>query len=315
MRITNMMRVTDFLRHVENRNSTLYDLQNQIASGYRLHRPSDDPVGVHQTLLLTEQIAQNEQYSRNMENGLSRLEYTENTLTEINDLISSLYSAGIQGDNDTLNEEDWEHLALEVEQLIQQMVSAANNQYSGVYVFAGQWTQTTPFEATTDPEGTTLSVSLSVPSPLGEIFREIGQGDLIPINITGDELFMPDGEGEMTDIFWVSIAIRDFINNHNEVPPGYNEDLDLNQLLEALEDNRERVAGFQSTIGARVNRMNSVNNQLLTTYLTLSDSLSDVADTDLVKATMDLQLDQVAYQATLNVGAMIMQPTLLNYIG
>ncbi len=315
MRITNMMRVADFLRQVENRTSRLYDLQNQIASGYRLHRPSDDPVGVHQMMLLTEQIAQNEQFSRNLENGLSRLSFTENSLTEINDLITSLYTAGIQGDNSSLSEEDMEVLAVEVEQLIQQLVSQANSQYNGVFIFAGQWTQTMPFDDIQGPGGITTSVSQAVTSPMGEIFREIGVGDLIAINIPGDQLFMPDGEGEITDLFWVAIGIRDFLNNHNEVPPGYEDVESINELLEALETIRERIAGFQATVGARVGRMNNITSQLLNTNLTLTDSLSYVADTDLVQATMDLQLNQIAYQTTLNVGAMVMQPSLLSFIG
>ena len=314
MRITHLMRVTDFLRHVENRNSRMYDLQNQIASGYRLHRPSDDPVGVHRTLLLTEQIARNEQYGRNLENGLSRLSFTENSLTEISDLINSIYSAGIQGDNTSLSEEDMEALAVEVEQLIQQLVSEANSQYNGVYVFAGQWTQTMPFDDIQGPGGITTSVSQAVTSPLGEIFREINVGDLIAINIPGDELFMPDGEGEMTDLFWVAMGIRDFLNNHNEVPPSYEDVENINELLEALEALRERVVGFQTMVGARVDRMNNVSSQLLNTNLTLTDSLSDIADTDMVQATMDLQMDQVAYQATLNVGALVLQPSLLDYL-
>jgi flagellar hook-associated protein 3 FlgL len=292
----------------------MYDLQNQIASGYRLHRPSDDPVGVHQTLLLTEQIARNEQYSRNLENGLSRLSFTETSLDEITNLINSIYNAGIQGDNDSMNEEDLEALAVQVEQLIQQLVTEANSQYNGVYIFAGQWTQTMPFEDVQGEGGITTSVSQAITSPLGEIFREINAGDLVAINVPGDELFMPEGEGEITDLFWVAMGIRDFLNNNNEVPPGYEDVENINELLEGLEAIRERVVGFQTIVGTRVERMNSVSSQLLNTNLTLTDSLSDIADTDLVQATMDLEMDQVAYQATLNVGALVLQPSLLDYL-
>jgi flagellar hook-associated protein 3 FlgL len=304
MRITNMMRVSDFLYHVENRTTRLYDLQNQIASGYRLHRPSDDPVGVHQAMLLGEQISLNEQYTRNLENGLSRLSFTDNALTQINDLITSLDSLAIQGDNSTNSEPDYANLAVQAEEVIQQLISQANS----------QWTTTMPFEDTQDPEGVTTGVSLVPEGPLGEIFREIGVGDQVSINVQGDQLFMPDGEGEMTDLFWVAIQIRDTLNNNGEPPPGYEEVYDLPMLRDALEDIRERITGFQSEVGARVQRMNNVNNQLLDTNLTLTDALSNVEDTDIVQAAMNLQMDQVAYQATLNVGAMIMQPSLLDYI-
>jgi flagellar hook-associated protein 3 FlgL len=314
MRITNMMRVSDFLYHVENRTTRLYDLQNQIASGYRLHRPSDDPVGVHQAMRLHEQINQNEQYTRNLENGLSRLSFTENALTHVNDLITNLDSLALQGDNSTNVTPDYANLAIQAEEVIQQLISQANSQYQGVFIFAGQWTTTMPFEDTQDPEGVTTSVSLVPEGPLGEIFREIGVGDQVSINVQGDQLFMPDGEGEMTDLFWVAIQIRNTLNNNGEPPPGYEEVYDLASLRDALSDIRERITGFQSEVGARVKRMNSVNDQLLDTNLTLTDALSNVEDTDIVHAAMNLQLDQAAYQATLNVGAMIMQPSLLDYL-
>lgn len=314
MRITNMMRVSDFLWHVENRTSRLYDLQNQISSGYRLHRPSDDPVGVQQAMMLTEQISQNEQYTRNLDNGLSRLSFTENALTQINDLIVSLDSLAIQGDNTTNSDPDYENLAIQAEQVIQQLISQANSQYQGIYVFAGQWTTTMPFEDTQDPEGVTASVLLVPEGPLGEIFREIGQSDLIPINVQGDQVFMPDGEGEMSDLFWVAIQIRDTLNNNGEPPPGYEEVYDLPMLRDALSSIRERITGIQSEVGARVQRMNNVASQLLDTNLSLTDALSNVEDTDIVQAAMNLQMDQAAYQATLNVGAMIMQPSLLDYL-
>jgi flagellar hook-associated protein 3 FlgL len=314
MRITNAMRVADFLRYVEDRTSNMYNLQTQIASGYRLHRPSDDPVGVHQTLLLTEQISQNEQYTRNLENGLSRLSYTDNVMMEINDLIVDLSTLALEADNGDKSEEDLENMAIEAEQIIQQLVSLANSQYNGVYIFAGQWTQTMPFEDSQEPGGVTTEVILALDPPLGDILRQIGPGDLVPINVAGDELFMPDGAGEMTDLFWVAIAIRDTMNNNNQPPPGNESTHQLPLLRDALEDIRERVAGFQATTGALVDRMNNVNDQLLSTNLTLTDSLSNIADTDMVNAAMNLQLDQVAYQATLNVGSMVLQPSLLDYI-
>jgi flagellar hook-associated protein 3 FlgL len=313
MRITNMMRVSDFLYHVENRTTRLYELQNQIASGYRLHRPSDDPIGVHQAMRLHEQISQNEQYTRNLENGLSRLSFTDNTLTQINDLITSLDMLAIQGDNTTNTTPDYANLAVQAEEVIQQMVSQANAQYQGVFIFAGQWTSTMPFEDVQE-EGITTSVSLVPEGPLGEVYREIGVGDQVAINIQGDQLFMPDGEGEMTDLFWVAIQIRDTLNNEGEPPPGYEEVYDLPMLRDALEDIRERITNFQSEVGARVERMNNVNIQLLDSNLTLTDALSNVEDTDIVQAAMNLQMDQAAYQATLNVGSMIMQPSLLDYI-
>ena len=48
--------------------------------------------------------------------------------------------------------------------------------------------------------------------------------------------------------------------------------------------------------------------------LTLQQSLSDVEDTDLPKAIMELQMQQNAYQAALAVTARVIQPSLVNFL-
>ena len=313
MRITNTMRINDFLRHVEDRNTNIYNLQNQISSGFQLHRPSDDPVGVQQALMLSAQISQNDQYARNVDNGLGRLSYSENVLSDLNDLIVNLDALALQGDNNTATEEDRQAMAVEAQQIIDQMVSLANTQYNGVYIFCGQWTLTRPYEATQEPGGITSGVSQVQTGPLGEIFREIGLNESIAINVPGDQLFMPEGEGQMSDLFYVAIAIRDELQNAE--PPSEEFPDQLPSLRDALDTIRERISGFQTTVGARVDRLNNVSDMLSGNNLSLTDALSNVEDTDMVDAAMNLQLNQTAYQATLSVAAMIMQPSLLDYLG
>jgi flagellar hook-associated protein 3 FlgL len=313
MRITNAMRINDFLRQVENRNTNIYSLQNQISSGYRLHRPSDDPVGVQQALMLSAQISQNDQYSRNVDNGLGRLSYTDNVLTDLNDLIINLDSFAMQGDNDTISDEDRQALAIEAQQAIDQMVSLANTQYNGIYIFGGQWTLTRPYEATQESGGITTGVSQVQSSPLGEIFRTIGPNETMAINVPGDQLFMPDGEGQMSDLFYVAISIRNELQD-TEPPSEENPD-QIPALRDALSAIRERISGFQTMVGARVGRLNTVSDTLSGNNLSLTEALSNVEDTDLVDAAMNLQLNQTAYQATLSVAGMILQPSLLDYLG
>lgn len=63
-----------------------------------------------------------------------------------------------------------------------------------------------------------------------------------------------------------------------------------------------------------MDRLNNLSDILASNSLSLTGALSNVEDTDMVQAAMDLQLNQTAYQATLSVAAMIMQPSLLDYL-
>jgi flagellar hook-associated protein 3 FlgL len=117
----------------------------------------------------------------------------------------------------------------------------------------------------------------------------------------------------MSDLFYVAISIRNELQD-TEPPSEENPD-QIPALRDALSAIRERISGFQTMVGARVGRLNTVSDTLSGNNLSLIEALSNVEDTDLVDAAMNLQLNQTAYQATLSVAGMILQPSLLDYLG
>lgn len=82
---------------------------------------------------------------------------------------------------------------------------------------------------------------------------------------------------------------------------------DLDGLLESLTD---QVSDF----GARANRIEVQTNIYLNLEISTSENLSELEDTDLVKAIMELQAKEVAYQASLNAAAKTMKMSLLDYL-
>ncbi|MDD3269964.1 MAG: flagellar hook-associated protein FlgL [Syntrophomonadaceae bacterium] len=85
-----------------------------------------------------------------------------------------------------------------------------------------------------------------------------------------------------------------------------------------LEDSDERmqeILRYRSTVGARVNRLELQQNRLESTQITYTELLSKTEDADMAEVLMQLQLQQNVYQASLAVGAMIIQPSLMDYLG
>lgn len=121
-------------------------LQQQLSSGRKLMKPSDDPIGVSNALDLRTTLAQNGQYERNVDSGVAYLGTVDTTLSGNNDLIQHARDLAIQGASDTLTSTDRGYIANEARSVLDQMVAVANTSFRGDYVFSGTNTQLPPYE-------------------------------------------------------------------------------------------------------------------------------------------------------------------------
>lgn len=130
---------------IGNRYSDLVNLQEQLSSGKRLLRPSDDPIDTSNSLQLRSKLAQLKQYKKNIEDGMSFMNVSDTAMISMNDLMQRLRELAIQADTDTLTGDERRFIGAEAEQLIRQMVTLSNTRFKGDYVFAGTHTRTAPY--------------------------------------------------------------------------------------------------------------------------------------------------------------------------
>ena len=70
----------------------------------------------------------------------------------------------------------------------------------------------------------------------------------------------------------------------------------------------------EAQVGAAYNRIDAAERKGSDSLVTLKTALSEVEDTDLPKAMVDLQMHEVAYQAALASTARVMQPSLVDFL-
>lgn len=157
--------------------------QLQIASGQRILTPSDDPVGSTRILDLEQAIKITDQYQANAEQARARLGLEETVLTSAGNLLQRARELAIQGNNDTLNKDDRASLAVEVRELLAQMLALANTKdANGEYIFAGYQGLTQPFAAN-GAGGFTYN------GDAGQRFLQIGPTRQIAIGDSGSAVF------------------------------------------------------------------------------------------------------------------------------
>ncbi len=306
MRITNSMSSRNVLQYLEQRLEGQYTIQNQIAGGKRIDKPSDDPLGTDKALSYRHQIARNQQHLGNVQDGLSYMSYTDGILDSIGGILNRAQALAVEGSNAALNAEDRQALANEVDQLLEELVNEANSSLSGKSIFGGYNYDSQPFTVTRDANDLITSVTANPAGIDDGIEREVGVGMRETINIGGENLFQPDGAGAASDMFKSLIDLRDALINNDPTAAG--------AQIEAINDRLEHMNYHRATLGARVSYFNRREEQLNAELVRLEENLSGVEDTDIIEAAIRYEEEQAAYQAALAVSAQIMRMNLGDYI-
>lgn len=164
--------------------------QLQIASGRRILTPADDPVGAARILALGQSVSVTDQYLANIDAASGKLNLEESALSSVTSTVQRVHELALQGNNDTNTPQDRKALAVEVRELLGELVRVSNTRDElGEYLFAGYKSQTQPFSVS----GSTYSYS----GDQGQRMLAIGPDRQIASGDPGSEVFMniPNGNG------------------------------------------------------------------------------------------------------------------------
>lgn len=118
--------------------SELSDIQQQIQTGKKILKPSDDAVGAANVIRLTEELDQITQFKKNNNLLENSLEQQEAAFTSIKNALNQARVKTVQAGNGILSSEDRAALGKEIEQLEKQVFDLMNSRNAdGEYIFAG----------------------------------------------------------------------------------------------------------------------------------------------------------------------------------
>lgn len=146
MRISTAMMHNNAVNAMMQRQADLSQSQNQVSSGKKVTKPSDDPAAAVRIVQLEQQQAAVTQYGTNIGAVQTRLQLSEQALTSGDSIIQRVSELAIQANSSTLSSTDKQAIATELTQLNQQLLDLANSKDSnGEYLYAGYSSRTQPF--------------------------------------------------------------------------------------------------------------------------------------------------------------------------
>lgn len=278
----------------------MQEIQEKLSSGKQINRPSDDPSGTRKVLGLRAEELQVQQFLDNTETAKEQINYTSNTLESIQELFSKIKNLAIQAGNDTLGQSDRNIIANELDELLESVLQNANTDNNGRYIFSGTKTLTSAFTATRDSNGNISSVSYNGNNE--EIKYQIGPDTFIQVNLPGGKLFQDN------KAFSTLVSLRDSLKASTFDPTAFSN------LRNTLDTATNALSTEITRFGAKANRLEMTTNSLGNSQTALKELISYTEDADVASLIMDLKHQENVLQSSLKTGAMVIQPTLLDFL-
>ncbi|CEP34575.1 MULTISPECIES: flagellin N-terminal helical domain-containing protein [unclassified Halomonas] len=260
--------------NLSNSQSMLAKAQERLSSGLRINSASDDAAGQAIANKMTAQIKGMDQASRNASDGISLVQTMEGGLDQINDNLQRIRELAVQGANDTNAKEDRAAITTEINERLAEIerVSGSNN-FNGTNLLN-----------VASGAGATLNI---------QVGSNTEAEDVISVNrldATVSGLGLEDTVSGATAVTAGEFTVADASGagaTHEE----------FKTLVDAVDRATESLDTSRATLGATLNRFDSVIDNLATTSTNLSEARSRIEDADYAVEVSNMTRANILQQA------------------
>ncbi len=293
MRISQESLVRQSLDRMQRRLVDYERVQVQLGSGRRFQRASEDVGGMSSSLGLREQRRSLEQANRNASDGRARVDVADSRLQGMSTVLRRVRELATRGAS-TLAPTEREAIATELATLRDELVDLANSRHLGQSLFGGH---------AADDAVTRVNGVWTYTGDTGAVDRRTGDDESVRVNVTGDQVF---GFAGGADLFTMVDRLE------TDVRDGRVDG--VAGALDAIGSAEQDLLTGLARLGAAGRRVEDATNRNLERLEILRTRQSDVEDVDLAEAVMELQVQEVALQATMGALGRALQPSLMDFL-
>jgi flagellar hook-associated protein 3 FlgL len=275
---------------------------NQLASGQRVNRPSEDPLAMNRALELEARKKQEQQYFQNAGRSADLGQATYAVLESMNKVATRA------GELSTLagslsSPAELATYAAELDQLIEQGVALGNSKFQGDALFGSTKTDLlAPFSVTRDQ--TTNKVAT--------VSYDGASGNGAAISVSDSETVLPGTTGTE------NANLAGFLNNLVALRNALTgSPLDLTALSAArqgLNTSEDQILASITRISSVQYRVESAVRQASETFEALDKEFGARVDADYAQISLNLSRSQTAYEAALQSAARVGSLSLLDFL-
>jgi flagellar hook-associated protein 3 FlgL len=286
--------------------STLAQLEAQIASGKRILDPSDDPLGSSRVADLQRSIDNNQQFIRNMDAITTQLSFADSAVDAMSNQMVRAKELAVQAANGTLTDADRKVISTELGQIIDQMLSLSNSRdAAGNYLFSGASVGTTPFAR--DATGAI-------------VWQGSGEAPKVPISAdvavstgaNGLSMLSIETSGGRQTILASLTEFKALLDD-----PSVDAATFTAGMEKALSDTTagiDRLADQRATFGSRMAQVDTETSRLKALETTMTTAKSNLESLDVAAAIVQLKSAMTLLDASQQSFAQIKKLSLFSYL-
>ena len=323
MRITNASMIRSHLYDTQNNLTNMSKINQQISTGKVINTVSDDPHKAIKIMNINNEIKYTEKYNYNIDESVGWMNTTDGALDNVGNLLGEIKETILKVGNGTYSQNEMKSLNEDMNEKIKQLADTLNSTYGGKYLFGGSSVDDAPITVIENPDGTVkLEFSKdkngqTIPNT-DDLKADISSGINIDYNISvGEILNIKDGNGNtvnlLDEINNLSTLMNNIANGDEQTAAKAKETL-LNDTKGKIDTLFDHVVNERTSLGVRVSTAEKIKELNDEDILNIQDVLSKTQDTDVVEKFIELKSAEMIYQASIQVGAKLIQPTILDYI-
>jgi len=287
--------------------------EEQISSGLKLNTASDDPDEISPALTLYSQLQQTLQIETNLGQFTSETNTAEQSISNAVQTLQNATTLGTQGVTETETPAQRQALAAQVSGCLSDLVSQANTQFGGRYLFSGDTDQVQPYSIDSNGNVTAYAGAASTRQ------AQNADGSTFSISLTGQEIFEAPGGSAFQAVEDLVTALQNgpTVDSTDQSYDGqYSaQTAAINNALSELTAASTQVNQQLAFYGTVQDRLSSATNDAATQEVNQRTELSSLTDADVSTDAIDLTQANTEMQATMQAIAKLPTTSLFDYLG
>lgn len=307
MRITTANAFDSSLSNLQRRQQALSQSQEQLTSGKRVNKPSDDPAAAAAAERALAAESRSKAQLRALDSSRQSMQLAESALGDAGELMQQARELVASAGNGTHTDADRKVIGEALRGLRNDLLAVANrSDGTGRYIFGGQGADGHPL--LDSPGGVAFNAAS------GQLMGASGAAS--PLSMDGQAAWLqaPDAAnpGSMLSVFDVMDRVAGELLTTGRTSAQVAST--VRSGLGDIDSTAHNLSAWRARTGETLNRIDGIGQRLSQTALDAQRERSDAEDLDMLQAISDFKNKQTGYDAALKVYSTVQQMSLLQYV-
>ena len=280
-------------------------VSQQISSGYKVSQASDAPDQISQLLQLESNLQTNKQITTNLSNVKAQVDTAETALTSAVQYTQQALSLGSSGASSIQTSASRQTLALQVGNILSQLVGVSNTNVAGKYVFSGDQSTSPSYQLdSASPTGVDRLITTQATQQIQDT-----SGNSYTIGKTAQDIFdhrNPDDTVASDNLFAAVNSLQVALTN--------NDTAGINTALSSLQTASSYLNQQQAFYGNVQDQVATSTTAAQSQNVSLTTQIGAIRDADLTQAAVELTAGQTALTAAYSAEGKLPRTSLFSYL-